>query len=166
MSQNARSDPSDSLASGVNQRLTPMVWVLIALLATVGWIAVLSFVTLRYSNPEIVSRPQLLAAPIVVEGRLLPSPPRLQVTRVWKGASELAKQELALAGVQVSLERPVIVPLLPSSGDQYRVFEIPEHPEFAPGMRSPSLDPRPIYSADDPGVVAQVKAILGGHSQK
>lgn len=132
-----------------------------SLFAALTWIAVLSILTIRLANPEIVSRPQLLAAPLVVEGNLRHSPPRVQVTKVWWGSLDLADRELPLSGLQISEERNVILAIQPAPAGGYRVFETPEDPAFARwDGQSAFANPAPIYSADDPLVKSQVESIL------
>lgn len=84
-------------------------------LCGVLWIGVLSWLVWTDSNPVIVNRTQLLASPLVVQGTwVFEQPPRVQITRVWKG--NLPRDEVTIVGpTPVVIPRgAVLVPLTPA----------------------------------------------------
>lgn len=97
----------------------------VGLLAVVVWIAFLLYTALKTANPVIVSRPQVLAAPIVVEGQWQGAGEGLIVERVWRGEAALLGKQLAVEDFELaqgagSADR-LIVPLEPVGDDRFRV---------------------------------------------
>ena len=130
----------------------------LASLALVAWFGFLFYETLATANPVIVSRPQVLGAPLVVEGTLSADPPRLRVDRVWKGDPSLRGEELALDRLPPSLDgadKVYVVPLEPALREGYRIFGIPVESAF----RGHSRAEERIYPATD-SVRRQLENIL------
>jgi hypothetical protein len=115
-----------------------------------GWVCFLTWQVVWYSNPIVVSRPQLLTAPIVAEGDLLADPPRLQVERVWWG--ELAPKTITLHMNQQDVaallqdEHRFVVPLVEGKAETYYIWR-----NGAGG--------RAVYPATA-GVLKQVETVL------
>jgi hypothetical protein len=129
----------------------------LALGATAVWFGFLAHQVWRYANPVVVSRPQLLVAPLVVEGRLLDGPARVVVERVWWGADrfDVLGKELAIEEAKFPAHAAGelwIVPVAPTRRESsFRVQPIP-----LPGVERDVPD---IYPATD-AVRRQVEQLL------
>lgn len=125
------------------------------------WFAFLIHSVRTSANPVILSRPQLLSAPVIVSGRWLDDPPRIKVERVWWGDASFADAELAMVGPEPGRkEGKLLVPLESAGESTYRVVRVP--PE--PGFHRIARDPR-VYRATD-AVVEQLEGLLASRRRQ
>lgn len=97
------------------------------LLVLAGWLVALSLLVALTANPVMVNRTQIMGADIVVQGTWIAgTPPRIEITRVWKGSWEPKSIEVHGA-LPVSIPTgEVIVPLQASrpSKDEPTTYRI------------------------------------------
>lgn len=84
---------SDALASRAARRRLVLASVVLG-----AWLAFLAHQVYWHANPVVVSVPQVLVAPLIVEGELRERPLRVLVERVWRGDVGLVGRELNLEG--------------------------------------------------------------------
>lgn len=95
---------------------------LLASVCAVAWIGFLLAQVLTTANPILLSRPQILSAPLIVEGQLVKSS-AFQVQKVWWGDPKFEGQQLELnPPLSIPTEAPLIAPL--RSADQGKTFAV------------------------------------------
>lgn len=109
-----------------SQRTRPILWLCGVVFAI--WVAFLIAETLLTANPIIVSRPQILMAPIVVEGRPKWDEKLVEVQAVTKGAKPDAVvihvENLDLAS-RIRESETYFFPLAQTSSGSYRLVSVP-----------------------------------------
>lgn len=126
------------------------------------WVGFLLYEVVTTANPVIVSRPQLLSAPLVVEG-IVTAPTKLRVQTVHWGDTQLQGQEIVLTeNVPFPRGTSVIAPVEPQ-GKQFRMatastgFESAKHQQ--------PREYRRMYPATDQAR-SQILQLLDWRSQK
>lgn len=158
--------PPEALSAGARSVESPKARYgvrAVIVLCGVLWIAVLGWLVWTDSNPVIVNRTQILASPLVVQGTWVQAqPPRVQITRVWKG--DLPREEVTIVGPTpvVIPSGSVLVPLTPAdrTGATYQIT----HGE----LLNPTANHRdgirafvqPLVYPFNPGTQAQLEQLL------
>jgi hypothetical protein len=125
---------------------------LLASVVLAGWLAFLAHQAYWHSNPVVVFVPQVLVAPLIVEGELHEQPLRVRVERVWRGDPVLVGRELELAGTP---------PADAARGGRYVLLLRPLGERF---QLEPAGDGQTVYPADD-HVRRQLERILRPQSK-
>jgi hypothetical protein len=120
-----------------------------------AWFGFLAYEVATSANPVILSRPQILASDVVVEGRLLRSPSRVAVEKVWWGDESLRGKELNVSGLAFA-ESPstVIVALQQAGKDRYRIQPIPADAGADRDVEAPGFYPA------EPEVLKELSKLL------
>lgn len=146
-----------------------------AILLVVGWVVFLVHRVWTSANVDIVSRPQVLTAPILLEGRLLVDPPRLRIQAVRLIDGAIARDNpkavaLLVPGGVVTVFMKIdpawnrkmdyAVPLVPVGKDRFEIWGAPRDL----GDPGPMGTER-IYPLTDP-VRAQWNALIEYRQRK
>lgn len=106
----------------------------------IAWLSFLAHRVWTSANIDIVSRPQILTAPILVEGKLLIDPPRVEIVKVRYIDARIEREDpkiaaLLKAGLTVTVYMRIdprwdrtldyLVPLVPSTQSGFDVWGAP-----------------------------------------
>lgn len=111
-----------------------------AILLVLGWVVFLAHRVWTSANVDIVSRPQVLTAPILLEGKLLIDPPRIEVGQIRYVDPAIARDnpkaiELLKPGAVLTVfmnidpawdrQLDYCVPLVPLGKDRFEIWGVP-----------------------------------------
>ena len=107
-----------------------------------AWLAFLVYQVIWFSNPVLLARPQVLTAPIIVEGDVT-ADGKFRVERDWWKASSLVGSELDVIDLPESTAQSGFIVLLEKVGNErYRLWRAPNDPGFPLSASPPVFYPR------------------------
>jgi hypothetical protein len=130
------------------------LFLILAAVLAVAWTAWLGYQALTTADPIVVSRPQVMAAPVVVVAELTEpaaDPRTARVTRIYRGDDVLGAKEnkpkaltIQVRGLQGVASGLYILALRESAMGEFEVMPLPLSPGFRDILRG---NKPPIYPA-------------------